>query len=108
MVVPLWEILNRSKDGPTIEQKQYDLALFKKTQELQKKYGINYDPAKPVDMEGEVADIPERSATGLKRGLNLFSAKLPYKKSFIHPESSGRLSQDFGVRGAGIQKVKGF
>ena len=53
MTVPFWEILNRSKSGPIVEEKQYDLALFKKTQELQKKYGIKYDPAKPVDVEGE-------------------------------------------------------
>jgi methylamine--corrinoid protein Co-methyltransferase len=56
MAVPFWEILNRSKEGPIVEEKQYDLALFKKTQEMQKKYGIKYDPAKPVDTEGELAD----------------------------------------------------
>lgn len=56
MAVPFWEILNRSKGGPIVEEKQYDLALFKKTQELQKKYGIQYDPAKTVDVEGGMAD----------------------------------------------------
>ena len=30
MAVPFWEILNRSKSGPIVEEKQYDLALFKK------------------------------------------------------------------------------
>jgi methylamine--corrinoid protein Co-methyltransferase len=66
MTLPFWEILKRSKDGPIVEEKQYDLALFKKTQELQKKYGIKYDPAKPVDMEGELADRIYRA------GLELF------------------------------------
>jgi methylamine--corrinoid protein Co-methyltransferase len=56
MALPFWEILIRSKAGPIVEEKQYDLALFKKTQELQKKYGIKYDPAKPLDMDGELAD----------------------------------------------------
>ncbi len=56
MAVPFWEILNRSKAGPIVEEKQFDLALFKKTQELQKKFGIRYDPAKPVDVEGDLAD----------------------------------------------------
>jgi len=56
MALSLWEILIRSKGGPIIEEKQYDLALFKKTQELQKKYGIKYDPNKPVDVEGAMAD----------------------------------------------------
>jgi methylamine--corrinoid protein Co-methyltransferase len=56
MALSLWEILNRSKDGPIVEEKQYDLALFKKTQALQKKHGIKYDPAKPVDVDGGMAD----------------------------------------------------
>jgi methylamine--corrinoid protein Co-methyltransferase len=56
MPVSFWEILNRSKNGPIVEEKQYDLALFKKTQELQKRYQIKYDPAKPVDVEGTMAD----------------------------------------------------
>ena len=56
MALPFWEILIRSKAGPIVEEKQYDLALFKKTQELQKKYAIKYDPTKPVDMDGKLAD----------------------------------------------------
>jgi methylamine--corrinoid protein Co-methyltransferase len=56
MALPFWEIMNRSKEGPIVEEKQYDLSLFKKTQELQKKYGIKYDPAKPLDIEGGLAD----------------------------------------------------
>jgi len=56
MAVPFWEILNRSKASPIVEEKEYDLALFKKTQELQKKFGIRYDPAKPLDVEGDLAD----------------------------------------------------
>ncbi len=56
MTVPFWEILRRSKEGPILEEKQFDLSIFKKTQELQKKPGIKYDPAQPVDREGELAD----------------------------------------------------
>jgi methylamine--corrinoid protein Co-methyltransferase len=56
MRVPLWEILSRSKEGPIVEEKQFDLSIFKKTQELQKKYDIKYDPEKPVDTNGDLAD----------------------------------------------------
>ncbi len=56
MALPFWEILIRSKDGPIIEEKQYDPALFKKTQELRKKYGIKYDLAKPMDLKGAMAE----------------------------------------------------
>ncbi len=56
MRLPLSEILKRSKEGPLLEEKQFDLSIFKKTQELQKKYEIKYDPSKPLDVEGDLAD----------------------------------------------------
>ena len=56
MKVSFWEILRRSKEGPIIEEKQFDLSIFKKTQELQKKYGIKYDPEKPLDLDGDLSD----------------------------------------------------
>lgn len=56
MKISLPEILLRSKEGQFMEEKQFDLALFKKTQALQKKYHIRYDPGKPLDTEGDLAD----------------------------------------------------
>ena len=56
MGLTLSEILLRSKDGPIIEEKQFDLSIYKKTQALQKKYGIRYDPHQPLDVAGELAD----------------------------------------------------
>lgn len=56
MRLSFWEILKRSKEGPMVEEKDFDLLIFKKTQELQKKYGIKYDPDKPVDINGDLAD----------------------------------------------------
>jgi len=56
MRLPLWEMLARSKRGPIIEEKQFDLSIFKKAQELQKKYDIKYNPEEPLDVTGELAD----------------------------------------------------
>lgn len=56
MRLTLSEILLRSKEGPIIEEKQFDLSLFKKTQELKKKYEIRYDPEHPIDVTGSLAD----------------------------------------------------
>src|SRR4030065_2417467 len=52
----LLEILKRSKEGPIIEEKQFDLSIYKKTQALQKKYGIRSDPGQPLDTTGDLAD----------------------------------------------------
>ena len=56
MRLTLSDILQRSKEGPILEEKQFDLSIFKKTQELQKKYMIRYDPNHPVDTNGDLAD----------------------------------------------------
>jgi methylamine--corrinoid protein Co-methyltransferase len=56
MRLSFWEILKRSKEGPILEEKEFDLLIFKKTQELQKKYGIKYDPNNPLDLEGTLSD----------------------------------------------------
>ncbi|MCK5551949.1 MAG: monomethylamine:corrinoid methyltransferase [Deltaproteobacteria bacterium] len=56
MRLSLWEILLRTKEGPIVEEKQFDLSIFKKVQELQKKYDIRYDPEKPLDTDGDLAD----------------------------------------------------
>ena len=50
------EILLRSKQGPLVEEKEFDMSLFRKTQELQKKYDLHYDPEKPLDLDGTMAD----------------------------------------------------
>lgn len=56
MRLSFWEILKRSKEGPILEEKEFDLLIFKKTQALQKKYDIKYDPSKPIDLEGDLSD----------------------------------------------------
>ena len=56
MRLPLWEILSRTKEGPIIEEKEFDLSIFKKVQELQKKYDIKYDPEEPLDINGDLSD----------------------------------------------------
>ena len=56
MGLTLSEILLRSKEGPILEEKQFDLSIFKKTQELKKKYDIRYDPEHPLDVTGDLAD----------------------------------------------------
>jgi len=56
MRLPIWEILLRTKEGPFIEEKAFDLSIFRKAQELQKKYDIKYNPENPLDVDGAMAD----------------------------------------------------
>ncbi len=56
MRIPFEEILLRTKESPIIEEQAFDMSLFKKTLALQEKYDIRYDPEKPVDIDGSLAD----------------------------------------------------
>jgi methylamine---corrinoid protein Co-methyltransferase len=56
MRLPLWDILLRTKEGPFIEEKAFDLSIFRKAQEFQNKYNIKYDPENPLDIDGTMAD----------------------------------------------------
>ena len=57
MGVPFLEILERARKGPMVTEKDFDLSIFHKTQALQKKYAIKYDPENPIVMDG---DLPDR------------------------------------------------
>lgn len=103
MALPFWEILNRSKSGPIVEEKQYDLALFKKTQELQKKYGIKYDPAKPVDVEGGMAD--RIYAAGTKLFLDLGTYCTTTKR--VIKVSEGELREEIQSRPETVEMGQG-
>jgi methylamine--corrinoid protein Co-methyltransferase len=50
------EIVARTKQGPLVEEKEFDMSLFRHTQELQKSYDIHYDPDQPLDLDGSMAD----------------------------------------------------
>jgi len=103
MAVPFWEILNRSKSGPIVEEKQYDLALFKKTQELQKKYGIKYDPARTVDVEGVMAD--RIYAAGMELFLDLGTYCATTKR--VIKVSEGELREEILSRPEAVEMGQG-
>ena len=74
MRLPLWEILRRSKSGPIIEEKEFDLSIFKKTQELQKKYDIKYNQDQPLDVDGSLADRIFRAGFELYLDIGTYCA----------------------------------
>ncbi len=56
MAPSLWEVLDRSRQGERMEEKQFDLSIFKRLQPLIKDYGIRYDPANPVCLDDAMID----------------------------------------------------
>jgi len=74
MGLTLSDILQRSKEGPIIEEKQFDMSIYKKTQELQKKYSIKYDPGNPLDKTGEIADQVYQAGRELFLDIGAYSA----------------------------------
>jgi methylamine---corrinoid protein Co-methyltransferase len=72
MRVPFEEILLRTKASPITDEKTFDMSLFKKTQALQEKYDIKYDPEKPVDLDGTLADRVYKAGVELFLDLGTF------------------------------------
>jgi methylamine--corrinoid protein Co-methyltransferase len=108
MALSFWEIIARSKSGPMVEEKQFDLALFKKTQDLQKRYGIKYDPEKPMDLEGSMADRVYLAGTELFLDLGAYCTTTKRVIKISREELEGELEScpNFVEMGSGPDRVK--
>jgi methylamine---corrinoid protein Co-methyltransferase len=56
MAVSFWDVLDRTRTGEKIEEKAFDLSIFKTVQRLIKEYSIKYDKAEPVPCDDRLAD----------------------------------------------------
>ena len=57
MGISMWDIWERAEAGPICPVKEFETkVLFRKVQELVKKYGIKYDPASPVPTDDVMID----------------------------------------------------
>ncbi len=56
MVPSLWEVIDRSRHGERVEEKQFDLGIFKRLQPLIKERGLRYDRANPVCLDDATID----------------------------------------------------
>jgi hypothetical protein len=57
MAVSMWDVWERAETGPIVPIKEFETrVLFRKTQELVKKYGIKYDPESVVPTDDGLID----------------------------------------------------
>lgn len=56
MVPTLWDTIDRSRHGEKIEEKQFDLSIFKRLQPIIKEYGIKFDRDNPVCADDTMID----------------------------------------------------
>ncbi|MGI6285059.1 monomethylamine:corrinoid methyltransferase [Neomoorella humiferrea] len=55
-MVSLWDVLDRARNGEKVLEKDFDMAIFRKVQELNKEYKIKYNPATPIPSDDQMAD----------------------------------------------------
>jgi len=55
-MVTIWDVIERSRNGDKIIEKDFDMSIFKKVQELNKEYKIRYDPLTPIPADDDMAD----------------------------------------------------
>jgi methylamine--corrinoid protein Co-methyltransferase len=57
MAVSMWDVWERAETGPIVPTREFETrVLFRKTQELVKKYGIKYDPESVVPTDDGLID----------------------------------------------------
>lgn len=56
MVVSFWDMLDRTRAGDRVEEKAFDMSIFKAVQRLSKEYSIKYDKTQPVPCDDKMAD----------------------------------------------------
>ena len=70
----LWEMIERSKTGPHIEEDEFLPRLFTPTlKKLIKKYEIRYDPQTPVPADDNMADRIWQAAWELVREVGVYN-----------------------------------
>ena len=52
---PLMEIIEKTKAGPVVEEKEFDMKIYQTAQKLVKKYDIRYDADNPVPSDDALA-----------------------------------------------------
>ena len=65
------EVIERSRTGEKIEEKDFDMKLFRLTDGLVKKYDIRFDPERPIPKDAEMADRCFSAATELYTELGI-------------------------------------
>ena len=56
MSLSIWEILRRCNEGEKMDEKVFDMSIFKKTEELRKDTGLTYNPESPILMDDHLID----------------------------------------------------
>ena len=70
----LWEMMERSKTGPHMDEEDFLPKLFTPTlRELIKKYEIKYDPETPVPTDDHMADRIWQAAWELFREVGVYN-----------------------------------
>lgn len=83
---PLPELVNRSENGPFIKEKEFDLSLAKKVQELVASYGISYSEQELVPADDELADNVYRAAVDLVQDIGVYNQSTERRILFSRQE----------------------
>ncbi len=56
MAISIWEVLERARDGERIDEKTFDMRLFRAAERLRKEFDLKYDRDNPVPTDDAMAD----------------------------------------------------
>lgn len=55
-MISIWDVIERAKTGEKIAEKDFDMRIFRKVQELSKEFKVKYDPNRPIPSDDKMAD----------------------------------------------------
>ncbi len=87
MLVDFMEVIRRTESGPHIEERDFDIeVIFKTTQELIKKYGIEYNSDELITLDPDMADAAFNAGLDLAEKAGMYCVETSRVIEFTREE----------------------
>jgi len=95
-MISFWEVMDRAYNtGSLTRQKNFDISLFKKVNELKEKFGIRFDPQTPVTSDDDLVDRVFQAGVELFLSIGVYNISSERVIRFRKEEVEEALSETY-------------
>ncbi|MCL5027319.1 MAG: monomethylamine:corrinoid methyltransferase [Chloroflexi bacterium] len=108
MAIPIFEVLERAREGERVEEKTFDMRIFRTAERLRKEYSLKYDPGNPVPTDDVMADRVYQAGVQLYEEVGTYCVDTGRVLRFTRSEIEEALAEAPSelVLGAGSDKAR--
>jgi methylamine---corrinoid protein Co-methyltransferase len=108
MPVTIWDVLQRCREGERMEEKAFDMSIFRATTRLVKEFEIKYDPQNPVPQDDALADRLFQAAMEFYPMVGTLCVDTGRVVKFTRAEVEEKLAAlpSEGIEGAGAEAFR--